>query len=1047
MCRIKTKSDKKVNEIVQRMSEYEESGAEEEFYVHIVDNSREDDWYEIVEFQGKSVSAKLDTGAQCNVLPMRILHNTPEAIKPSRTRNLVTYNGQKIPVIGEITANCIVKGWSCPITFKVVKEDVTPVLGRKTCISLQLVSRINTVKVNEADLYNGLGCLRDYVYDIDLIGDPTWEIRPSRNVPHSIRENVKKELSNMESLGVIAKIHEPTPVVNAMVIVRKKGKLRICIDPSQVNQNLLRRHHPLTTIEEIAARLKHSTRFTILDCKKGFWQIKVTDRTSKYLTFGTPWGRYCCKRLPFGLASAPEVFQNIMQQLLGGIDGVECSMDDILIHAKNSKKLQEITDGVLKRITAAGLKLNREKCLFDQPSVKFLGHILSAQGLKADDDKLDAIRNLQEPTNKQQLQRALGMITYLGKFIKNLSEITSPLRILLSKNVMWEWNVEQQNAFLKIKNMMISPPILAFYDVNAPVTLSVDASSKAMGAVLMQNGKPVAYASKSLNAAELNYPQIEKEAAAIRFACQKFHQYIYGKELTVESDHKPLESIFRKPLDRSPPRLKRIRLDVSQYNPRVIYVRGKDIPIPDILSRDVLNQQKDEFEEELEVHIVLQMSKRAAGELREHVILDHEIQLLKQTIMTGWPDRRDEVNPILRKYWCFRDELVVYEGILFKANQVVVPQSLRKKMLTAIHSGHSGLHSCIKRAKQSMFWINMTSDIQEMVDACRICQKHQRDNVKQTIISKEIPSLPFERVATDLFHFKGNDYILIVDSYSSFFDFKKLKDLSSRSAVAKLKEWFAVHGIPRVLESDNGPQYASEEFKVFAREWNFDHSTSSPCFPRANGLAERYVQTAKLMLKKCTEDKSDIQLALLHARNTPRCIGLPASSERLMGRLLRTNLPITYETLQPKLISGVPEALSEERKQQKQYADRGTVESSQYEPGEPVLVQNQNTKTWTPATVMYCVDGRRSYAVTDGEATLRRNTHHIRPAKAVQNENQEVLEPPLVPEDQLVTSKDVIPNNSEIIQSEENGTLDNQQRTTRSGRIVKPLNLKDFVYY
>lgn len=181
-----------------------------------------------------------------------------------------------------------------------------------------------------------------------------------------MREDVKKELAVMEKLGVIEKIHEPTPVVNAMVLVRKKGKLRICIDPSQVNQNLLRRHHPLTTVEEITVRLKDSKRFTILDCKMGFWQIKVSDRTSKFLTFGTPWGRYCCKRLPFRLASAPEVFQNVMQELVGNIDGVECSMDDVLIHAGNSAELQVITDIVISKNSQAGLKLNRDKCVFDQ---------------------------------------------------------------------------------------------------------------------------------------------------------------------------------------------------------------------------------------------------------------------------------------------------------------------------------------------------------------------------------------------------------------------------------------------------------------------------------------------------------------------------------------------------------------------------------------------------------------------------------------------------------------------------------------------------------
>ncbi|XP_055585418.1 uncharacterized protein K02A2.6-like [Uranotaenia lowii] len=260
----------------------------------------------------------------------------------------------------------------------------------------------------------------------------------------------------------------------------------------------------------------------------------------------------------------------------------------------------------------------------------------------------------------------------------------------------------------------------------------------------------------------------------------------------------------------------------------------------------------------------------------------------------------------------------------------------------------------------------MTRDIQEMTDASEVCQKHQRSNVKHTVISKEIPSLPFERVATDLFHFRGREFILLVDSYSSYFDFKKLANTSSRTIIQQLKEWFAVHGIPRVLESDNGPQYSSQEFIEFSKEWCFDHSTSSPNFPRANGLAERFVQTAKALLKKCAEDKTDLQLALLHSRNTPRSADLPSSCKRLMGHLLRSNLPCTKMSLQPRPVSRVSTALNEEREHQKQYADRRAVESKRYNQEDSIMLQNHETKTWTPATILKCTDGRRSYVVTNG---------------------------------------------------------------------------------
>ncbi|XP_055585053.1 uncharacterized protein K02A2.6-like [Uranotaenia lowii] len=909
-------------------------------------------------------------------------------------------------VLGEVDPVCTVKQKQSRITFKVVEERVIPLLGRKTCIAQNLITRIDSLEIDDVEVYDGLGCLKGYIYDIDLVENAQWESRPARHVPHSIRDQVKKELDAMEKLGVIERIHEPTPVVN---------------------QNLLRRHHPLTTMEEISARLKNSKCFSILDCKKGFWQIRVTERTSKYLTFGTPWGRYCCKRLPFGLASAPEVFQKVMQDILEGIDGVECSMDDVLIHAENESHLESITKEVISRIIVSGLKLNKEKCIFNKPKVKFLGHLVTSGGLMADPDKLTAVLNLKTPSNKLQLQRALGMITYLAKFVPNLSAITAPLRALLSKDTAWSWESEQEIAFQKIKKLMISPPVLAFYDVNLPIVLSVDASSNALGAMLMQEGRPVAYASKALSKAEMNYPQIEKEAAAIRFACRRFHQYIYGKALKVETDHKPLESIFRKPLDRAPPRLRRIRLEVAQYNPQVVYVKGKNIPIPDILSRDVAHSIEPEAEEEqLEVHLVLQMSKDSCKELRYHTESDSETRLLKEVILRGWPDLKEDVSLELKKYWCFRDELAVYDGLVFKSNQVVVPLGLRKKMLNAIHSGHSGIQSCIRRAKQVVFWVNMNTDIQNLVEGCSICQRHQRCNTKSTIASKDVPELPFERVASDLFHFRGADYVVIVDSYSNFFDFKKLSDPTSEAVILEMKTWFSVHGIPKIVESDNGPQYSSEKFRKFANDWGFEHLTSSPHFPRANGLAERYVQVT---------------------RNTPRSESIPSPNERLMGRLVRSNLPITKEALRPKVFDNVREAIISERDQQKQYADRSARIPPQFGTGEKVQLQDPKSKLWSNGEVLQRLEDGRSYIVSDGGKTLRRNTHHLRRSNVHEpsthhkspesnSEGSEILAESQV-EERLPASEP----------TQDCRSPRPQGSSTRSGRMVKSNQQSDFEYY
>lgn len=224
--------------------------------------------------------------------------------------------------------------------------------------------------------------------------NPQFEKYPARRIPHAIREQVKNELDSMVKLGVIRKMdNEVSPVVSPMVSVQKNNKLRICLDPTDVNKNIQRRYYPLKSIEEIAALVHGSPYFTLLDCTRRFWQIKVSNRTEPYLAFSTPWGRYCFQRFPFGLASAPEVFSEIMNRILDGIDHTEISMDDILIHASTKEELEKTTQIIINKLQASNLKLNKDKCFLNQDKIKFLGHIFSAAGIEADPGKVDAINS------------------------------------------------------------------------------------------------------------------------------------------------------------------------------------------------------------------------------------------------------------------------------------------------------------------------------------------------------------------------------------------------------------------------------------------------------------------------------------------------------------------------------------------------------------------------------------------------------------------------------------------------------------------------------
>ncbi|KAK7584247.1 hypothetical protein V9T40_008790 [Parthenolecanium corni] len=950
-----------------------------------------DSWYESLCLPNNEISRlKLDTGAQCNVLPLKIAQKLRAQIRHSSVRRIVSYGDGNfhLEVLGEINIKARFvsrRGRIFDLTFLIVAENVSPILGLSSCLDCGFIRRVleidtetwSEIKAQYQLVFAGLGNAEKFPYDIVLIDNPKLSICPARRIPFQLLAPVKKELDFMENLKVIKSITHPTPVVSPMVIMRKGGKIKIGIDPYELNKNLKRHHHPLKTVEEIAATIKNSKFFTVLDCYKGYWQIPLTKRTQDYLTFSTPWGRYSCLRLPYGIASAPEIFQRIMSSLFQDLPYVEISMDDILIHACTEEELKMYTRTVLHRIQEAGFKLNPQKCIFGTSKVRFLGHIFSNKGLCPDPTKIDGILALKTPSTVAELQRFLGSVTYLGKFIENLSELTEPLRKLLKKDVVWEWTEEQNVAFEKLKKVLVSKPVLKYYDVNKPVLLSVDASSKALGAVLLQDRQPVAYATKALTDSQTYLPQIEKEALAVRFACEKFHQYIFGKELIIETDHKPLESIFRKPIFMAPPRLKRILLDVLQYNPSVIYKKGKEIPLPDMLSRDCINQEPP-TETDLEVLVVLPISAPALLEFQEATTSDPELPLLTETILHGWPDKINEVPPPIRKYFNFREDLSVHQNLVLKSDQIVVPLSLRPKMLKLIHQGHLGTTSCINRARSALFWLGMTEDINRFVTTCEVCQSTHKRKQPEPLITKPIPQRPWEIVATDIFQLGTKHFLLIADSYSGFVDYKQLTTLTSYPVIQALKYWFSIHGIPDYLDSDGGPQFSSAEFAAFAKSWHFTHRISSPHYPQSNGLAERNVATVKNILMKCAKDNSDPYLALLNWRNTPRSQTLQSPNERLMSRQTKTLLPVSSENLQPKIVSNVPDSLSAARQQQKLYADRRATPQPSFQQGESVLVQ-EGSRYWVRGRIVEVLPEPRSYKVeTESGQIFRRNSSFIR---------------------------------------------------------------------
>jgi hypothetical protein len=770
-------------------------------------------------------------------------------------------------------------------------------------------------------------------------------------------------------MDVIEKI-DHSEWASPTVYVKKKSKeIRVYADFSTgLNKALKEHHYPLPSPQEIFAKLAGGKYFSKIDLSDAYLQIPVDEESSKLLCINTHKGLYKFKRLPFGVKVAPAIFQQTMDMMLNGLDFAVAYLDDVLISSASKDRHKAYVKQVFKRIQDYGFKVKDEKCTFFMDKIKYLGQIIDEHGRRPDPDRAIAIKNMPAPENIASLQSFLGLANYYNVFVPRMHNLRAPLNELLKKDQKWVWTQECEEAFKKIKDILTSDLFLAHYNPKHEIVVASDASAYGIGACIlhkMDDGKlrPISHASRTLLPAERNYSQIEKEALSIVFAVKKFHRFLHGRHFLLQTDHKPLLTIFgsKKGLPQhTANRLQRWGTILLNYNFQMEYVPSKKLGHADGLSR-LIPKQTEPLEDMViaAIQAEAEVKNTLCDTVRELPVTLDEIKS-KAEVDEFILSTKEKINNNQLNEGIFS----ICDNVLLYSDRVVIPTTLQKRMLKEFHVGHPGISRMKSLMRSFVYWTNMDKDIEEKVRECRGCALAMKAPPTQ-FGSWPKPDRPWSRIHLDFAGpLDGFYYLIVVDSLSKWPEVLKCKNPTSEVTINFLYELFARFGVVDCIVTDNGTQFTSTEFRHLCEDHLIEHITIPPYHPRSNGQAERFVDTFKRALKKASGSPTDkaIQQFLQVYRVTPNA-NIETSktpAEVMFGRKVRS----IFHKLLPS-------------------QDRGNLKrpitKKRYKVGEKVFfkVHRNNRTFWESGTVDKQI-GNMVYMIKGPDFVHKRHTNQIR---------------------------------------------------------------------
>lgn len=989
-----------------------------------------------LDVNGKHVEFEVDTGCSVTIMSQaaysKLWNNKQAPALGKCTIKLKTYTGQLVDTLGAAVVTVTYKEKVNKLPLVVVATSGPNLLGRGWLSKLEMDWRVlhqmtqtscqrlcDVLEVHGTVFKEELGTLQGAKAKIYVDDNTNPRFFKPRSVPYAMKPKVEAELERLLKEKIIEPVQFSNWAAPIVPVLKPDGSVRICGDYKlTVNRVSKLEQYPIPKIEDLFAILAGGERFTKLDMSHAYQQVVLDEGSKEYVTINTHKGLFRYNRLPFGVSSAPAIFQRTMEGLLQGIPNVAIYLDDILVTGSTEKEhLQSLTT-VLSRLEAAGLRLKRSKCTFLEKEVVFLGHKIDATGLHPVQDKVRAIQQAPAPKNVTELKAYLGLLNYYNKFLPRVSTLLTALYVLLRKDVKWMWGAKQQEAFEASKKLLQSSDVLVHYDAAKELILSCDASPYGVGAVLshrMPEGveKPIGFVSRTLTAAEKNYSQLDKEGLGVIFGVQKFHNYIYGRHFTICTDHKPLITLLNEMKavpQMASPRIQRWAVTLRAYEYTIQYKPGKDHGNADAFSRLPLPESPPAGMTEDRVLLMdhLDMPPVTASQIRAWIGKDPVLARVREYVLRGWPAQVHETE--MRPFFSRKDELSVLDGCILWAARVVIPKPGRVQILNQLHQAHPGSTRMKGLARSYVWWPKIDEDIEMQIKTCETCQIHQKAPAQAPLHPWEWPDKPWRRLHIDYAGpFLGKMFLVIIDAHSKWIDVYPSNTSTASVTIEKLRHSFSTHGLPETIVSDNGTAFLSSEFQGFMKANGISHVTTAPYHPASNGLAERAVQTVKEYLKKTPGNTVEVKLAraLFSYRITPQSTTGLSLAEMLMGRKLRS----TLDLLQPDLKRKMQKRQLRVKERHDKHAKLRT-----FERGDLVYVRNFGPgERWISAIVQDST-GPVSYTAKLGNGQIMRR--HVDQVREREKKHTPEESPAVIPIDQEITTE----SGSTTLQGERLGT-------------------------